>query len=656
DENGNTTTFTYDALNRLLSVKDPKAGVTSYTYDKRNNLKTITDAGGKTTAYTYDSLNRLISSTSPDTGAAAYSYDPNGNIITKTDASDVTTTDVYDALNRQTAVHFPDSTQNINYFYDYAQLQNSTGRLSSMTELSGTTWYDYDKMGRVIKETKQINNLVYRTEYTYDLDGNVLTVTYPGGRAITYTYNQQNRVASLKEAFNGTMTTLADNITYNPSGGMTSFSYGNSLPQSITYNQRHQINSIITGGIQITYSRDAKGNITGITNNFNTIKNRTFAYDSLDRLTNVTGLWGTIAYSYNSASNRTSEATNTGNTTYNYTANKLISSTGVKPFTFSYDNNGNTISENTRQYIYNQNQRLIKVTDTDSGIVLGEYVYNGNGQRAKKFTQNSSQCAIFHYDQQGLLIAESTGPGTITSEYIYLNGQPLAKIEGSNIYYYHNDHLGTPMVMTNENQSIVWQGEFLPFGEPLSVSGTITNNLRFPGQYYDAETGLHYNYFRDYKPEIGRYVEADPILQPMINLISDSPGCSKSKLIWYVPNLIFTPQDISAYSYVKGNPVNSIDSTGLICGTKDIDKYIPDAFPGFNFSSACSIHDKCYEDCSKSKSECDNQFLVNMLKECLTLYYAPRCVMISGSYYLAVSKTSAGQKAYEEARKQKCCK
>ncbi len=65
-------------------------------------------------------------------------------------------------------------------------------------------------------------------------------------------------------------------------------------------------------------------------------------------------------------------------------------------------------------------------------------------------------------------------------------------------------------VDTKVAASVVWSGEFLPFGEPLSITGSITNNLRFPGQYYDEETGLHYNYFRDYEPMIGRYVEADP--------------------------------------------------------------------------------------------------------------------------------------------------
>jgi len=72
---------------------------------------------------------------------------------------------------------------------------------------------------------------------------------------------------------------------------------------------------------------------------------------------------------------------------------------------------------------------------------------------------------------------------------MFLNGNPVAKIESGSVYYYHNDHLGTPQKMTDSSGLTVWYGEFLPFGEPLSVSGTIMNNLRFPGQYYDEETG-----------------------------------------------------------------------------------------------------------------------------------------------------------------------
>ncbi|MBI4837882.1 MAG: hypothetical protein HY806_01800 [Nitrospirae bacterium] len=128
--------------------------------------------------------------------------------------------------------------------------------------------------------------------------------------------------------------------------------------------------------------------------------------------------------SYDSAGNRQTETTATGLTNYLYNANRLVSGIGEKTFNFTYDNNGNTISDNSRQYIYNQNQRLIKAVE--SGVTTGEYTYNGNGQRVKKTVDG--QTTIFHYDRQGMLIAESTNTGTITNEYVYLNDEPLAKI------------------------------------------------------------------------------------------------------------------------------------------------------------------------------------------------------------------------------------
>ena len=92
-----------------------------------------------------------------------------------------------------------------------------------------------------------------------------------------------------------------------------------------------------------------------------------------------------------------------------------------------------------------------------------------------------------------------------------MNGQPLAKMEWTNTYYYHPDHLGTPQKMTDASGTVVWAADYKPFGEATITVSTITNNLRFPGQYFDAEMGLNYNYFRDYNPTIGRYIETDPI-------------------------------------------------------------------------------------------------------------------------------------------------
>jgi len=109
--------------------------------------------------------------------------------------------------------------------------------------------------------------------------------------------------------------------------------------------------------------------------------------------------------------------------------------------------------------------------------------------------------------------------------------------EGQKIYFFINDHLGTPQKLLNENADIVWSADYKPFGEADVNVNTFENRFRFPGQYFDAETGLHYNWHRFYDPAIGRYLRADPI-----------------GLAGMDPNL---------YGYVLNDPVNLIDPFGL---------------------------------------------------------------------------------------------
>ena len=173
-----------------------------------------------------------------------------------------------------------------------------------------------------------------------------------------------------------------------------------------------------------------------------------------------------------------------------------------------------------------------------NGKILGEYVYNAKGQRVIKKTgpasisSASDQNTVYHYDLAGRLIEETAANGKLLVDYVYLNGQPLAMIrkQGNNeeMFYYHNDHIGTPKVLTDKLKKIVWNLEFDPFGNEIEQKGRkgryirkVINNLRFPGQYYDKETGLHQNYFRDYDPARGAYPQPDPIgLDGGLNLYS----------------------------------------------------------------------------------------------------------------------------------------
>ena len=157
-------------------------------------------------------------------------------------------------------------------------------------------------------------------------------------------------------------------------------------------------------------------------------------------------------------------------------------------------------------FIYGENNRLKEAGL--GGSPLATYTYNGRGERVKKL---GAATTYYYYDSNGQLIAELDGSGNTVREYVYLDGQPLALITNNNIYTMHTDHLGTPQVITDNAQVIVWQADYKPFGEATMTTELVTNNLRFPGQYFDSETGLHYNYFRDYDPSTGRYIESDPI-------------------------------------------------------------------------------------------------------------------------------------------------
>jgi RHS repeat-associated protein len=137
------------------------------------------------------------------------------------------------------------------------------------------------------------------------------------------------------------------------------------------------------------------------------------------------------------------------------------------------------------------------------------YGYNGKGERVRK--TNGASITLYHYDETGNLLLETNGAGSALVEYIWLGSQRIAMVQGGSVYFTHSDHLGTPQLLTNSAGTVVWAADYKPFGEATMTTATIENNLRFPGQYYDAETQLHYNYFRDYDPTLGRYIQSDPI-------------------------------------------------------------------------------------------------------------------------------------------------
>jgi RHS repeat-associated protein len=355
--------------------------------------------------------------------------------------------------------------------------------------------------GNLSREEKTVNSILYTTQYTYNNNNILASITYPTGRTITYTPDQIGRVSQVNTTLNGNPKTLASTITYLPYGGITGLTYGNSLSLTQGYDNQYRISSIITGSIlNLAFGYDANGNITSITN------------------PDPPG--GQVLES-------------PGVYTYQTGTNKLTHIEAIPPIDFGYDENANITSETGWTYIYDLSNQLIRVLQGTTQV--GEYTYNGAGQRIKKVTQTETR--IFHYDLRGHLIAETNQTGQMLAEYVYLGDQLLAMIKpGENVYYFHNDHLGTPQVLSDDTGAIAWKAVYTPFGEAVPSIQTVENPFRFPGQYYDQETGLHYNYFRYYNPQTGRYITPDPIgLEGGINL----------------------------YAYVANNPINEIDPLGL---------------------------------------------------------------------------------------------
>ena len=262
------------------------------------------------------------------------------------------------------------------------------------------------------------------TQYTYDQNGNIKTMTYPDNRTITYSYSD-NKPSDITSTYNSVTSNIATGITYQPFGGLASLTYGNGLARSISYDNQYRLTNITTGTIQnLTYGYDANANITSIANTLDATKNKSYIYDALNRLSTATGPWGTISWTYDGTGNRLTEGTN--NYSYQPGTNKLITVSGPVATSFSYDNNGNTTADNAKTFSYNQNQRLIRAMATQTG----DYLYNANGQRARKTVNGVT--TWFIYGQSGQLIYETSTNGT-TAGYIYLNAQPIAKSEGNTI-------------------------------------------------------------------------------------------------------------------------------------------------------------------------------------------------------------------------------
>ncbi|HTV83817.1 MAG TPA: RHS repeat-associated core domain-containing protein [Dyella sp.] len=547
----------YDALNRLVQTLDNYNGsdpatkntTTQYSYDSLDRLTQVTDPSNLATTYSYDGLSDATGQVSPDTGTTSRTFDAAGNVLTRTDAKGITASNTYDALDRLVSTRYPDSTQNVTYSYDDpngttgCSTSDPVGRLTRIIESAVTTVYCYDARGNVIQKQQITSAGTDTTGYALTNAGRLSGIVYPDSTLVSYSRDGDGRITGISVTPpSGSAGTAVSAVTYQPFGPVSGYTLGNGQQIARTYDANYRLTDLTSPAFTLHVARDAMGDITAIGNSPGASPaTETYSYDPLYRLTAVTEANGTTLESvtYNQTGDRlTKTGSGLATGTYSYTPNthQLIA-TGNATRTVDADGNTTAISEAGSTYGFGYNDRNRMSTAQLGGSTVANYTYNALNQRIQKVAGSNAE--RYDYNEGSGILAEY---GATNRDYIWMDGIPVANVDTANgtstIAYVTADQLGTPRAIADSSGNTEWQNAYQgnPWNEVAPTSSGYVYNLGFPGQYFDAETGLSYNVNRDYDSSTGRYVQSDPF------------GLNGG---------------LSTYAYAISDPLSTFDSLGL---------------------------------------------------------------------------------------------
>jgi RHS repeat-associated protein len=626
------TTSIYDGLDRQVSRTiqsgDPLAETTTYGFDSRNNLVHAVDAKGNTYSMIFDGINRQTQrSIDLRTGGVGSGgvfhtitmtqvWDDDSRLFSQTDDNLHATTYGYDALNRKKLTTYADGTtasqtfdgndntltstdQNgsmvTNTYDDDGRLASrSIARAAGVIGVAAETYgYDglnrptlaqdedsavittYDSLGQARSEAQ--NGAVLARNI--NSAGQVLNITYPGGRSIDQTLDVLNRTQTITNA-GGSQILNNDYVGLN--GRFTQRSFGNGTRSSLTYDTIRRPSEILDQKLSPSTT------ITDFQYGFDKMNDRlyerkvhapwngqgdVFLYDSAMRVStaklgvqdpiaesNNPGTGGiiqkTVNYSLDGVGNRTSVTEN--GTPTNYTMNaasppadyQMNQYTTVGGSSLTYDANGNLKTDGTFQYFYDYRNQLSQVKNAAGTLVVADYSFDPYNRRIQKSVGGVMTKFLFDGDQT---VEERDASNTVQATYVWgtcascPNSLVSFRRSGQD-YYVHRNSLETPSAVSDASGNVVERYDYDSFGAvtirngagTIISSSAIGNPYLYTGQRFDPETGFYDYHRRMYSPTPGRFLQRDPI------------G------VWTDPNNLG-----NGFTYVQNDPVNLTDPMGL---------------------------------------------------------------------------------------------
>lgn len=550
DANSHTLAWTYDELGRLTKVTAADLKETSYGYDNLDNLTSRTDAKQHATLHGYNADHELTSVTTPLGKKWTYDHDPDGNLVSKTDANgnattadpnDGKTTFTYDNLDRLTGIDYVDTTP------DVALAYNGFGDRTAMTDGAGTETYTYNGAGDVSSITRGLDTLAF----AYDDAGNVTRRTYPDTTVADYAFDDDGRLASVTSG--GKLTQYG----YDPAGNLltTTLPTANGYVESRAYDRAGWLSQVknvkgTTVLSQYDLTRDNVGNPTRVDRSGSIgAATETYKYDPADRITEACFKASCtknndpyVRWAYDGVGNRLTETRSNGTTTYTYDADdRLTQRTGLGgSVTYAYDDNGQQIGAGSRTFTWDLAGRL---KSTTSGATTVAYGYDGDGKRLSA-TVGTTTTKYFWDPSFALpeLLLERDASGGLIRRYLHGN-DTIAMTTPAGDFYYHHDHTGSVTNLTSSTGATQWTYAYEPFGakrtETKNSPSAPANPLQYTGQYLDTTSALYHLRARDYDPVSGRFTTTDP-LAPAI-----------------------TDPYVGAYAYANQQPTVLADASGL---------------------------------------------------------------------------------------------